>query len=68
MTINCPRCQGLMVVDVYAATQWSDLDATSCYRCVACGNYEDSLILQHRKQPVNLRQGPLPRMAGEVKR
>ena len=66
--MTCTRCQGLMVIAVYTATQWAELDATCCYRCIACGNYEDSLILHHRKQPVNLRQGPPPRMYGMVKR
>ena len=68
MTINCGRCNGMMVLDVYTATQWAELDARGCYRCIACGNYEDSLILHHRTQPVNLRQGPPPRMYGMVKR
>ena len=68
MTINCPRCQGLMVVDVYPATQWADYDALPYYRCVCCGNCEDRLILKHRHAPSEVRTGIQPRMAGEVKR
>ena len=46
--MTCPRCRGLMVHDVYTATQWADIDDQYFYRCVACGNCEDALILQHR--------------------
>ena len=66
--MTCRRCQGLMVVDVYAASQWADYDVAPYHRCVACGNCEDALILQHRKAPREVRTGATPRMAGMVKR
>ena len=68
MAMNCSRCSGMMVRDVYPATQWSDYDALPYYRCVCCGNCEDRLILKHRHAPSEVRTGIQPRMAGEVKR
>lgn len=55
--MNCPRCQGLMVHDVYTATQWADIEDQYFYRCVACGNCEDALILQHRRHRPEVRFG-----------
>ena len=49
--MTCPRCRGLMVHDVYTATQWADIEVQYFYRCVACGNCEDALILHHRQHP-----------------
>ena len=66
--MTCTRCQGLMVLDVYAASQWADYDVAPYHRCVACGNCEDALILQHRKAPREVRTGATPRRAGMVKR
>ena len=49
--MTCPRCRGLMVHDVYTATQWADIEDQYFYRCVMCGNCEDALILHHRQHP-----------------
>ncbi len=68
MTINCGRCNGMMVLDVYPATQWADIDAPPYHRCVACGNCEDNTILRHRQGLAEVRTGATPRMAGTVKR
>jgi len=46
--MTCLRCQGLMVHDVYVATQWADLEDQFFYRCLCCGNCEDALIVHHR--------------------
>lgn len=67
-TMNCSRCNGMMVRDRYPATQWADYDALPYYRCVCCGNCEDRLILKHRHAPSEVRTGIQPRMAGEGKR
>ena len=66
--MTCTRCNGLMVLDVYAASQWADYDVAPYHRCVACGNCEDNTILRHRKAPAEVRTGATPRMAGMVKR
>lgn len=55
--MNCTRCNGLMVSDVYAATQWAEQDDTYYYRCVSCGNCEDALIVLHRHSPPPQRTG-----------
>ncbi len=68
MTINCGRCNGMMVLDVYPATQWADIDAPPYHRCVACGNCEDNTILRHRQGLAEVRTGATTRMAGTVKR
>ena len=68
MTINCGRCNGMMVLNVYPATQWADIDAPPYHRCVACGNCEDNTILRHRQGLAEVRTGATPRMAGMVKR
>ena len=68
MTINCGRCNGMMVLDVYPTTQWADIDAPPYHRCVACGNCEDNTILRHRQGLAEVRTGATPRMAGMVKR
>ena len=66
--MNCTRCNGLMVADVYTATQWAEYDAPPYHRRVACSNCEDALILQHRQAPSEVRTGATPRMPGMVKR
>ena len=67
-TMNCPRCQGLMVVDVYACHA---MVGPGCYimlpMCGLLGNYEDSVILQH-KSSLSACVRASPRMAGMVKR
>ena len=66
--MTCTRCNGLMVMDVYPATQWADRDVPPYHRCVVCGNCEDNTILRHRQGGVEVRAGATPRMAGTVKR
>mgnify|MGYP000045785309 CR=1 FL=1 len=58
--MTCSRCNGMMVQDVYPATQWADYDATSYHRCIMCGNCEDTLILKHRITPPPARVGTTP--------
>ena len=53
--MTCPRCQGLMVHDIYTATQWADIEDQYFYRCVACGNCEDALICHHRQHRPEVR-------------
>lgn len=62
--MNCKRCNGMMVLDVYPATQWTDYDATPYHRCIACGNCEDAVILHHRQHRPEVKvsmQGQGPR-------
>jgi hypothetical protein len=47
--MNCPRCNGLMVID-QLADPYEDV-ASDGRRCVNCGDIEDEVILKNRLQP-----------------
>lgn len=55
--MTCPRCNGLMVSDVYMATKWAETDDVVFYRCVCCGNCVDELIMQHRRYTSAVKEG-----------
>ncbi len=52
--MKCPRCNGLLVRDVYVATQWAEIEDTYFYRCVQCGNAVDELIMRHQRLNVKV--------------
>jgi len=49
--MNCPRCQGLMVVsDCFDPQAIMGELWIQVLRCVLCGNIEDRRILEHRNR------------------
>ncbi|MBX3238143.1 MAG: hypothetical protein KF814_18500 [Nitrospiraceae bacterium] len=50
--MGCPRCQNLMVEEVFVDMQ-ADTSPSSFkgWRCIMCGAIVDSLILRHQSAP-----------------
>ena len=47
--MQCTRCQGTMVIDYFLDMEDSGEVWMPGWRCLACGEVIDSLILKHRK-------------------
>lgn len=59
---GCDRCGGLMVWDPLAVGDY-DVFSLNIFKCVACGNRVDSVIVSNRAKPVKQR-----RRLGEVRK
>lgn len=61
--MTCTRCEGLMVSDSLIDIQESSQPMwTRGWRCVACGNIVDTLILKHRMIQRSCFKSPAPRL------
>ena len=71
----CARCKGFMVLDDLIDLQESFVPMwMRGWRCIACGNIVDPLIIRHRlgrqvgvRRPVRSKTAP-PRFAGAVRK
>lgn len=66
--VICRRCQGLMhpvdPLDPFDALREGEQDRVHAWRCVACGEIIDQVIMQNRMRPRiqrGVRRGPTPR-------
>lgn len=57
-TMECPRCQGLMLYEEFMDLEESDEYTFYGWRCIACGNIVDETIVHNRSHGVTL---PEPR-------
>lgn len=48
--MECPKCQGVMVVDYFLDMEDSDEVWMPGWRCLSCGNVVDPLIENHRQR------------------
>ena len=48
--MECPKCQGVMVVDYFLDMEASDDLWMPGWRCLLCGNVIDPLIVDHQQR------------------
>lgn len=66
--MSCRRCQGTLVSDT-AVVRVNGREAFEMFRCIQCGNVEDSVILRNRGVVLSdeeVRKGGCPRQHGYV--